>query len=689
MPPKAKPGAKGKAAAKPEPSPPLQHPEEFKLTIPEALTGLSQVCEEAWSELAECDEFAEPIAGVLNALLLLLGNPEASSPEVARAAMHEKDSIARLVNVLGPWGIGDSQLEKVEEKIKSVNVTAFQKTSAAGSGSSAAAVLKGPKAKPKAKAAAAPSLPPGAEAASALGALVQAFVAFRKGDEHPPGFPMSWPTDPLSALHTRLRSAFLSKQSATIVCPNAATTAAAMLYFVRMGALTFDVADLQLQVGLSKTLSRGQASGKLKSKFLEAMKQGRQLVLLLGAAPQELMPLCGPAPNCFPAEGFEHEKVTEVAASFGLECGTNFHLVVIVEMPKAMAEHVLPKVVPGFEEMATMVLDEKSLPNIESLTRGSAKSDLYAALQLLALPPMEGGAASATPAVFAPDQPLVNTAEFEYVETFGEDYGSRWARGPATKDESGKEIRQSLINITLVKYPANPKDTKPCLQLVGGAQNAPCTGMWTSFAPLARPSEVEFEFTMNGKVDLPNACVVFTEKPFEHALPDCKIGVQFSVRGGMQLSGGGGNLVRISNDGKIQNDKWNKVLLKIDWNDKVVVGQVDTKGKGYAPAIQTVPFRDSSCEGFGNLYIYNTDTQATCWFSSLRIKQSQGDAFDGLNTDGLESRAVLAKRLQEREYQRAVDCDMEVGMKMGAIKCTKNHGMNLAEEQRANNSSFI
>ena len=28
------------------------------------------------------------------------------------------------------------------------------------------------------------------------------------------------------------------------------------------------------------------------------------------------------------------------------------------------------------------------------------------------------------------------------------------------------------------------------------------------------------------------------------------------------------------NDGKIQNDKWNKVLLKIDWADKVVVAQV-------------------------------------------------------------------------------------------------------------------
>merc|ERR1712050_344640 len=105
---------------------------------------------------------------------------------------------------------------------------------------------------------------------------------------------------------------------------------------------------------------------------------------------------------------------------------------------------------------------------------------------------------------------------------------------------------------------------------------------------------------------------------------ECKVGVQFCVRGGMQLSGGGGKLVRISNDGKIQNDKWSKVLLKIDWAEKLVVAQVDTRGKGYAPAIQTVPFRDSACQGFGFLYIYNTDMQGTCWFSSLRVKQDNG-----------------------------------------------------------------
>merc|ERR1712061_200673 len=124
------------------------------------------------------------------------------------------------------------------------------------------------------------------------------------------------------------------------------------------------------------------------------------------------------------------------------------------------------------------------------------------------------------------------------------------------------------------------------------------------------------------------------------------IGIHFCVRGGMQLSGGGGTLVKISNDGKIQNDKWNKVLLKIDWKDKVVVGQVDTRGKGYAPAIQTVPFRDASCEGFGYVYIFNTDMQATCWFHSLRLRQDQNALLT--DTEGLEARAFLVKRMRER-----------------------------------------
>merc|ERR1712224_945374 len=132
---------------------------------------------------------------------------------------------------------------------------------------------------------------------------------------------------------------------------------------------------------------------------------------------------------------------------------------------------------------------------------------------------------------------------------------------------------------------------------------------------------------------------------------------QFMVRGGMQLAGGTGNIVRISNDGKIQNDKWNKVILRIDWNEKIIIGQVDTKGKGYAPAIQTVPFRDPTCQGIGFLYIYNTDVHGTTWIHSLRIKQAEAEAID---TEALDARAHFALKAKQKEYERAVAADMEV-----------------------------
>lgn len=79
------------------------------------------------------------------------------------------------------------------------------------------------------------------------------------------------------------------------------------------------------------------------------------------------------------------------------------------------------------------------------------------------------------------------------------------------------------------KYPSNPKDAKNCLQLMGGAANAPRTGIWTSFKPLIRPTEVEFEFTVNGKVDMPNACLVFTERLFAAQRNKLPVGVAFRV----------------------------------------------------------------------------------------------------------------------------------------------------------------
>mmetsp|Transcript_123680 Transcript_123680/g.350241 ORF Transcript_123680/g.350241 Transcript_123680/m.350241 type:complete len:554 (-) Transcript_123680:72-1733(-) len=548
-----------------------------------------------------------------------------------------------------------------------------------------------PKAKAAAPAAAAAPVQ-GKAGALALGLLAQALLAARK-DEKAPGFPMSWPTAPYLALHAWLQQAFCGGEHICVVCPGPAAMCAVVSYCERAGAVICNVQQLQVRVRLAKSHSVDAARAELGNALREAMREGRRCVLLLADAQPKLEEYC--EPKQAPVGALAFSQANDAAKALGLPCAAEgFHVVFVVQHSKAAAEKVLPSIIPGFDDVATVVLDAASLPPLASLGAEAEEAagqspSRYAALRLLALPPADEAAAAADSPDAAADggdgAAAVNTEEFEWAEAFGEDWERRWSRGPSTADEKGKPIREGLITAQLVKYPSNPKDAKPCLQLVGGSPNSPCTGIWTSFAPLARPTEVEFEFTVMGKVDLPNATFVFTEKAFEGALPECIVGVQFTVRMGMQLAGGGdAGLVRISNDGKIQNDKWNKVLLKIDWVERVVVAQVDTRGKGYAPAVQTVPFRDAACRGFGFLYVYNTDVQATCWVHSLRVKQAE--AAVSLDTEALDARAALAVRLKQREYQRAVDSDMEVGMKMGAIKSTKEHGMNLAQEQAANNS---
>jgi len=376
------------------------------------------------------------------------------------------------------------------------------------------------------------------------------------------------------------------------------------------------------------------------------------------------------------------------------------------------AEKLLSPAMPNFDDVAVLMLDVATLPAAADVMAASASSALAAGsareaikarassramLRLCALPP--AAAATAAPAAAAPapapalgdaaadNLPGVNTMEFQWEETFGDGWDKRWTHGPATVDEKGKPIREGLIKVEIAKHPiTDPKTTKSCMQLISGAANAPCTGIWTTLGPpLCKPTEIEFEFAVNGKVDHPNACVIMSELPYDGALPECKIGVQFLVRGGMHLAGGSGNLLRISNDGKMDKDRWNKVLLKLDWDEKIIVGQVDTRGKGYAPAVQTVPFRDTTCRGLGYIYIYNTDQQGICQFTSLRIKQESSSSMGDIT--GLEARAELAERLKQKEYDRAVAADMEAGMKMGAISCTKAHGMNLAQEQAANFAS--
>jgi len=581
-------------------------------------------------------------------------------------------------------------VEAIPAKVAGASLAAKAKAPIAGVPKVGKAPPAG-KAKSMAASAAAPPPPRGAAAALALGELVEAFVAMRRG-EKPPAFPMVWPVVPFMDLHSRLQQAMLSGQTACVLCPGAAAYRAATLYCETSGAFVSDLKDMQVRQHLAKTLDIEGARAEIGGHLRKAMEGGCRCALLLGDAPQNLRHLCDA--KRIPIEAFDGEKVAEAAQALGLKAAKDgFHVTLIAQLAKEHAQKRLAQLVPSFDEMAVIVLDVASVPAWSTLV-GEAQAtatSVRAALRILLLPPDDTATVAASVAEWpcadsvGEDSALVNTQHFEFVETFGEDWEQRWFRGPASTDENGKQIRHGLINTMLIKYPSDPKYSKPCLQLMGGAANAPCTGIWTSFTPLARPTEVEFEFTMNGKVDMPNACVVFTEKSFEGALPDAKIGVQFMVRSGCQLSGGTGNLVRISNDGKIRNDRWNKVLLKIDWDEKLVVGQVDSQGKGYPPAQQSVPFRDSMCHGFGFLYIYNTDVQGTSWFHSLRVKQDQADEF--LDRNALDARAEMARRLREKQYQRAVDEDMEVGMKMGAISSTKEHGMNLAQEQAANSAS--
>eukprot|EP00397_Hematodinium_sp_SG-2012_P026527 GEMP01027794.1.p1 GENE.GEMP01027794.1~~GEMP01027794.1.p1 ORF type:complete len:362 (+),score=79.92 GEMP01027794.1:946-2031(+) len=280
----------------------------------------------------------------------------------------------------------------------------------------------------------------------------------------------------------------------------------------------------------------------------------------------------------------------------------------------------------------------------------------------------------------------VYDGRFEFITDFSTpQWEEKWLFGPNVTDHNGKPIKPTLLHRNNVKYPSHPKDAKQCMELIGGLPNVPCTGIYAIFSPLIRPTEVEFEFTLQGRFDIANACVVFTQYPFDGILPDTRVGLQFCVRGGMVLAAGGGNMVRISNDGKILHDKWQKVRIQIDWNRKVLVGQVDSQGKGYTIGMQTCPFRDDACEGFGAVYIFNQESVGTSWWHSLRIIQDP-DASQ-IDTAGLDARAELAKSIEQRGYQRAVDDDMKVGMVMGAISETKSSGMNLAEEQRANCAS--
>jgi len=681
-------------------------------SVAEAESFIATLTDNDWAELASLEEAPSQIAAVLQATLTLLGDPEATSWSAAKTALAEPQQLLRELRSLGAWGAADDLTIKTAALLQTKSVRDLQDAVAAKSGGapsspgarattpgprSAKARAKPPAAKlksaPSSKAPPPPAPSQGSSAAVALGLMVTAFLAARKHDKAPP-FPMMWPLVPYSLLHVRLQQAMFSRQTACVICSEPRSVRSVLNYCQLSGAAVCDLKSIHVQVQLSKTLSISNARAQLGSSLHQAITQGCRLVLVLGSAPPNLRHYCDA--KQVPIQAFDGEQSNEAAKSLDLlAAAKGFHVVLVVEASKAKAEQVLAHVIPGFDEMAVLVLDASTLPCDSALKPLKPQPNFHAAISLLALPPndtqaLEGKGTSHETTETSSVSTLVNEEDFEYKEHFTDDWEQRWFRGPAKTDETGKPIREGIINPSIAKYPSDPKDCKVCMQLVGGAPNAPCSGLWTSFTPLARPQEVEFEFTMNGKVDVPNACLVFTQKPFEGALPECKVGVQFVVRGGMYLSGGSGNLVKISNDGKIRNDKWNKVLLKIDWKEKHVIGQVDSRGKGYAPAVQTVPFRDATCEGFGYVFIYNMEMQATCWVHSLRIKQdSHHVGEDKASLDALDARAYMAAQIKQREYQRAVDADMALGMKMGAIKSTSSHGMNLAQEQAANSSSHM
>ena len=132
-----------------------------------------------------------------------------------------------------------------------------------------------------------------------------------------------------------------------------------------------------------------------------------------------------------PIEAFELEKQREVVQTLGLQAvdAPGFQIVLLVEMSKARAEKILPQVLPGFDEMAVILVDDASLPSSHQLEEASTKPvSLRSAIGLLAVEvakptPSEG---AATTAASTEEMVAINDVDFEYLEKFGEDWQDRW-----------------------------------------------------------------------------------------------------------------------------------------------------------------------------------------------------------------------------------------------------------------------
>lgn len=309
----------------------------------------------------------------------------------------------------------------------------------------------------------------------------------------------------------------------------------------------------------------------------------------------------------------------------------------------AMIDRIVREVAPGedgtisFEDFVlwTMRAGTESPPPPPVLQRDiSVDRDLAEAVGDEA--PEQPTSPSAVPA----QDIIINAEEFEYIESFGEDWESRWNLGPVTTGPEGQTVRTDLIRFRHTERPVNapPNKRKPCLELKGGADRTWCTGMWTSFEPLIRPTEVEFYFIVDGKVDVQNAVFVFTETPIEGgSLLQCRPGVYFACRLGMQLVGNGMHHIGA---GRLTNDTWNRVQLRIDWDAKEIISQVDGGRLHGLKSPRVSPFCDTTCRGFGYLYIFNMDVYAVTWLHSLRVKQGTFVPID----------AAARKRVLERAY---------------------------------------
>merc|ERR1719350_2418982 len=106
---------------------------------------------------------------------------------------------------------------------------------------------------------------------------------------------------------------------------------------------------------------------------------------------------CGYDTQGVPAGGLDLQKAEEVAKVLGVPGSpkVGFHVVVIAELSKAQAEKQLPELIPGFDEMAVLVLDDLSLPAPAAVSEEAPQPSLRSALRLLALPPAETPTAAA------------------------------------------------------------------------------------------------------------------------------------------------------------------------------------------------------------------------------------------------------------------------------------------------------